>query len=73
VVNGRVEDPLNAQAWKRYDQHQIEFGYSSEVYGEAGYWWVRVKCDTIYDIREELGLKRELKFPLHLTIAKVKD
>lgn len=72
VVNGGVEEPPNKPFWQKYDGDEIEFEYSSEVYGEDGFYWLMVKCDKLHDIREELGLERELKWPLHLTVAKEK-
>jgi hypothetical protein len=73
IVNGREEDPRASDAWKKYNGKTIEFGYEPDIRTDGEYYWLPVVCPQLLDLREELGLKRELRFPLHLTVAKVKD
>ncbi len=70
VSNGNFEYAVNSTAWKKYENEPIEFSYSNEIQYQDGYYWLTIECNRLHDIREELGLSRNLKWPLHLTIAK---
>lgn len=72
VVNGTVESPsINWSLWRKYDGEEIQFSYNPKIKSQNTYYWLTVYCNRLHDIREELGLNRELKFPPHLTLAKV--
>ena len=75
IVNGRVleDDITKHESWLKYNEQEIEFEYMTEIISADGYWWLLVRCNQLLDLREELNLPRELKFPLHLTIAKIKE
>lgn len=70
IVNGGAEEPPDKTYWGKYDGEEVEFSYGSDVYSDAGYYWVRVECERLHRIREELGLSRTPHWPFHLTIAK---
>jgi hypothetical protein len=66
----RSETPKNMEFWKKDDSKIIEFEYEPEVQDNGEYFWLKVKCDYLLDLREKLGLRRHPKFGLHLTIGR---
>jgi len=71
VVNGDVEKrQLDSDYWMKHAGKDIEFEYQSLIKSQSGFYWLTAHCEVLLDIREELGLKRYLKFPLHLTLAR---
>lgn len=58
--------------WNKYQDEIVEFLYDSEIVIDRQYFWLRVECKRIEDIREELGLTRKIPVPWHLTIANTK-
>jgi len=74
VVNGDVEaDNINWDLWDKYNLDQVEFTYSNKIKVVKPYYWLTVECSKLLDVREELGLQRKLKYPLHLTVARGLD
>ena len=65
----RGEEPLNKELWKKYDGEEIEFIYDHYIKTNGGHWWLKVTCDKLLDIREELGLPRKHFVGLHFTIG----
>lgn len=61
--------------WKKYDGKVVEFKYLPEIYTDSPwfslgtYFWLRVECPIIAEIRTGFGLPPTLKFPPHLTIG----
>ena len=72
-INTLEDDITKHESWLKYNEQEIEFEYMTEIISADGYWWLLVRCNQLLDLREELNLPRELKFPLHLTIAKIKE
>ena len=70
VVAGDYETPTRPEFWNKYVDQAIEFEYEPQILSLDRYHWVTVYCEKLLDIREELGLNRNLKWPLHLTVAK---
>ena len=72
VINGTVEfENIDWSLWRKYDGKQVSFSYELEIKSACDYYWLTTYCEELLDIREELGLNRHLKHPLHLTIARV--
>ena len=65
----RGEEPPNPAEWGRFQGAEVEFDYEPLVQETDGYLWVAVACPRALDLREQLGLPREPKPPLHLTIG----
>lgn len=69
----RDEKPRNEKDWMKYEGKKIEFKYSPELEFNGIYVWLPVFCNEALDIREELGLRRNPFFDLHLTIGNRKE
>ncbi len=68
LVAGTYESPVYPQHWGKYEGDTVEFEYGSPQ-NRDGMFWLPVFCPTLSDIRAELGLRSELKFPFHLTFG----
>jgi hypothetical protein len=68
----RDEKPPELAAWKAPEGDAVKLFYSQEVEIHSGYAAVPVVCEDVLDYREKLGLPREPKFPLHMTIGNLK-
>lgn len=68
----RDEKPTKPELWKNWQGKRVTFTYDSDVLGNDEYWWLRVHCEELLDIREALGLYRFPEFSLHLTIGRYK-
>ncbi len=66
----RGEKIINPDFWGLHDKKYFDFDYEPGVISNGEYYWLKVKCDALLDLREIYGLNRELKFGLHLTIAR---
>jgi len=61
--------------WGKYDGQEVEFKYYTKIHTDAPwffkgqYFWLQVECPLVSKIRTELGLKPNLKWPLHTTIC----
>ena len=66
------EKPLVMEKWRFYSGMAVEFEYSHISETNGYYVWQPVFCNRLLDMREELGLKRNPRFPLHLTIGNSK-
>lgn len=76
VLAGKHEKGFNKhRLWKRYEGLVVDFKYSSRIFTDhewffkGQYFWLRVKCPFVEQVRTELGLKPELRWPLHCTIG----
>lgn len=66
----RGEKIPNYNIWKTDNLKTIEFEYEPGVIDNKEYYWMKVKCDYLLDLREKYGLKRHPQFGLHLTIGR---
>jgi hypothetical protein len=66
----RGERVPNHQLWKMDENKIIEFEYEPGVIDNGEYYWLKVKCDYLGDIREKYGLNRYPQFGYHLTIGR---
>lgn len=76
VVRGERILPKFQHKWKHLQRMRIKFDYEhgdlqvSKDRDQPGhFYWIRVKCDTVDQIREELGLVASWKYH-HLTIGR---
>ncbi len=69
----RNEKVPNFHLWKLDDNKIIEFEYDGGVIDNSEYFWLKVKCDYLLDLRQKYGLSRMPKFGLHLTIGRTTD
>ena len=66
----RGDAPLKPELWKKHQGQWLEFEYGNEVWTNGRHFWLDVRCEKMYDLREELGLSRKFRFAeLHLTIG----
>lgn len=68
LVAGTYESPVNPQKWGAYEGDAVEFQYDSPENSD-GMYWLPVVCPRLQAIREELGLRPNLKFPFHITFG----
>ena len=73
AIAGKYERPneANTHLWGRYEGERIDFKYNPEINTNDEYFWMEVQCQRIEDIREELGLKRKIIYPWHLTVGNI--
>lgn len=69
----RNETINDVNLWGAFNKKRFEFDYEPGVISNNEYYWLKVKCDALLDLREMYGLKREPKFGLHLTIGRTTD
>lgn len=70
VLDGRNKvQPEYRQFWKKYEKKKIEFEYSVDIEQHWKFWTLPVRSETLLDIREELGFKRQCE--LHITIGRM--
>jgi hypothetical protein len=61
--------------WKKYEGKEVEFRYFTQVHTDnkwfilGQYFWLRVDCPIVAEIRSGFGLSPDLKWPAHLTIG----
>jgi hypothetical protein len=61
----------NLKKWKISNNEIIEYEYDSNVQTNGKFFWLKVKCDYLLDLRSQYGLNRDPKFGLHLTIGRI--
>lgn len=66
------EYPPNPGVWRKHERKWIDFEYVPQPCENGTYVWLPVVCEKALDLREELGLKRNPFYPLHLTIGNTK-
>lgn len=67
------ERPPDETHWKKYEGKKIRFEYEHRPLNNGIYFWLPVNCEQALDLREELGLKRNPRYPLHLTVGNCKE
>lgn len=76
----RKEIPGNLDEWGKYEGQPVEFNYSTFVYNDETYYWIRAYSDRLKEIRVGLGCRSwsELTRPpsgedcFHITIGNTK-
>lgn len=76
VLAGKHERGLSKHPlWGKYEGKVVEFKYYSHIYTDhewftrGKYFWLRVECPFLEMLRLQLGLKPQLRWPLHLTVG----
>jgi hypothetical protein len=67
------EEPPNKTFWRSYERKWIDFEYVHKPDSNGVHVWLPVICPAALDLREELGLKRDPYYPLHLTVGNNKE
>lgn len=66
----RGERVPNYNLWRLDENKLIEFEYEGGVQDNGEYYWLKVKCQSLGDLREKYGLPRDPRFGFHLTIGR---
>lgn len=76
VVRGERSVQRNQSLWKKYHNRRVKFRYehgdvqiSKDKDQPGWFYWIRVDCPMVDEIREELGLVASWKYH-HLTIGR---
>lgn len=67
VIRGEKIDP---KLWRMDEGKIIEFEYQGGVVDNKEYYWLKVACPYLGDLREKMNLPREPRFGFHLTIGR---
>jgi hypothetical protein len=60
---------VHESKWKIDNGKIIEFEYEPGVCTNGVYYWMRVSCPYLLDLREKMELSRQPRFGLHLTVG----
>lgn len=66
----RGEKIPNSDLWKLDENKIIEFEYEAGVEDNGEYYWLKVHCPYLENIRKVYGLNSHPKFGFHLTIGR---
>lgn len=76
VIRGEKSVKRNADLWKKHNGRKVKFRYehgdvqvSKDKDAPGYFYWIRVDCPVVDEIREELGLIASWKYH-HLTIGR---
>ena len=69
----RGEHLRNQKMWRLDEGKVIDFEYEGGVIDNGEYYWLKVTCPYLGDLREKMGLPREPRFGFHLTIGRTTD
>lgn len=75
IIAGKYEDCTKHSLWNKYDGRVIPFEYESKIYTDNNcfilgkYYWLRINCPLLSQIRREFGLKPTPFHPFHITIG----
>lgn len=70
VVSG--EEPPHAARWGAAEGRTVLVRIEDDVQTNDTFVWLTVLCEEALDLREELGLPRAPRSPLHLTLGRTK-
>lgn len=66
----RGEEPVYWKKWEQWHETEVEFEFQPRFVSNGKHIWFPVKCNFLHDIRDELGLKRDLLYcDMHLTLG----
>ena len=60
----------NIKLWHLDENKLVEFEYEGGVLDNGEYYWLKVRCPYLLNLREKYGLSREPRLGLHLTIGR---
>lgn len=67
----RGESIPNHHLWKLNENKIIQFEYDGGVEDNGEYYWLKVKCKELEDLRKAYGLDPYPRFGFHLTIGRI--
>lgn len=67
IRNERISNP---KLWRLDENKVFEFEYEPGVMDNGEYYWLKVKCSYLSDLREKYGLSKEPRFGFHLTVGR---
>ena len=70
VVSGEI--PRNRKKWGFRDGEEVRFTYTARIQTDGIFFWLPVRCDKLLDLRAALGLPRNPRRALHMTLGRVK-
>ena len=59
----------NLNNWGKYQNKMVEFEYQPGVLDNGKYFWLKVNCLFLSELRMQLGLSAEPQYGFHLTIG----
>lgn len=71
VVRGEEPPEDCRDLWRKMQEQEVEFTYAHEVETDGEYYWLRVECEELNQLRKELGLSEHVQFGFHLTIGRL--
>ena len=71
VIRGEEPPEAKQKLWRELHEQEVEFTYSHEVENDGEYYWLRVECKALNELRNQLGLSEEVQFGFHLTIGRL--
>jgi hypothetical protein len=71
VTRGEHIDKTQRGLWRSLPNRPVDFSFDPDLKFNGEYFWFQVQCDELLDLREQLGLRREPKQRLHLTVGRV--
>lgn len=69
----RGERLPNPKLWRIDEGKFVEFDYDGGVIDNGEYYWLKVSCPYLGDLREKMGLPREPRFGFHLTVGRTTE
>ena len=70
IVAGEI--PRHKSKWGLRNGEQIRFTYTPHILTDDTFCWLPAKCDELLDLRATLGLPRNPRRTLHMTLGRVK-
>jgi hypothetical protein len=66
----RGEKIPNYQLWRLDENKLVDFEYEGGVKDNGEYYWLKVHCPYLADLRTKYGLTPEPRFGFHLTVGR---
>jgi hypothetical protein len=63
----------NIKLWGLDANKIVEFEYQGGVLDNGEYYWMKVSCPYLEDLREKYGLSRQPRFGFHLTVGRATE
>ena len=70
LARGEDEGIMEGSWERNLDGEIIQFNYSNDLIERGNYIWMPVWGESLYNIREKVGLKREPILPFHMTVGR---
>lgn len=63
----------NFKLWRLDEGKLVNFDYEAGVIDNGEYYWLKVTCPALSELREKYGLPREPRFGFHLTVGRTTE